>query len=277
MFNKPAERPAIQPSNHLAIKYFPLKIISYNVNGLRSALSKGLLDWVREAAPDVLCLQEIKAGREPLDVSGFEALGYHVYLHPAAKPGYSGVATFTKQQPQHVAIGCGTECYDCEGRVLRLDFDDFSVLNTYMPSGTSGAERQAFKVEWLHFFRNYVRELRPTLPPLVIVGDFNCCQREVDLHNPKANQNSTGFTPEERRWFADFLADGFTDSFRHYHGDAGGHYSWWTYRAGARARNVGWRLDHLLVDDALQPRLAAAGLLPDVIHSDHCPAVVELA
>jgi exodeoxyribonuclease-3 len=253
-----------------------LKIISYNVNGLRSALSKGLLDWVREAAPDVLCLQEIKAGREPLDVSGFEALGYHAYLHPAIKPGYSGVATFTKRKPNHVAIGCGTECYDCEGRVLRLDFDDFSVLNTYMPSGTSGPERQAFKVEWLHFFRQYVQELRAELPPLVIVGDFNCCQREIDLHNPKANQNSTGFTPEERRWFADFLADGFTDSFRHQHGDAVGHYSWWTYRAGARARNVGWRLDHLLIDDALQPRLAGAGLLPDVVHSDHCPAVVDL-
>ncbi|MBC6991772.1 exodeoxyribonuclease III [Hymenobacter sp. BT491] len=253
-----------------------MKIITYNVNGLRSALSKGLLSWVENAAPDVLCLQEIKAGREALDISGFEALGYHACLHPAEKPGYSGVATFSKQKPNNIVIGCGTDCYDSEGRVLRLDFDGFSVINTYMPSGTSGPERQAFKVEWLHFFRKYVHELRATVPPLVIVGDFNCCQRDIDLHNPKANQNSPGFTPEERAWFADFLADGFTDSFRHHHGDAVGHYSWWTYRAGARARNVGWRLDHVLVDEQLQPRIQNAGLLPDVVHSDHCPAFVEL-
>ena len=252
-----------------------MKIITYNVNGLRSALSKGLLDWVAEAQPDVLCLQEIKAGREPLDVSGFEVLGYHAYLHPAEKPGYSGVATFSKTQPIHVSTGCGEAQYDGEGRVLRLDFDGFSVLNTYMPSGTSGPERQAFKVAWLHFFRRYVAGLRAGgTPPLLIGGDFNCCQTEIDLHNPKANQQSPGFTPEERQWFRNFLADGFTDSFRHHHGAAPGHYSWWTYRAGARARNVGWRLDHLLVDNALRPRIQEAGLLPDVVHSDHCPAYV---
>ncbi|WP_100337732.1 exodeoxyribonuclease III [Hymenobacter chitinivorans] len=253
-----------------------MKIITYNVNGYRSALSKGLLDWVKEANPDVLCLQEIKAGTAPLDVAGFEALGYQAYMHPAQKPGYSGVATFTKVPPLHVAYGCGTECYDQEGRVLRLDFAGCSVLNVYMPSGTSSEERQAFKVEWLHFFRRYVEQLKGSVPPLVIGGDYNCCQRDIDLHNPKANQKSPGFTPEERAWFADFLADGFVDSFRHHHGDATGHYSWWTFRAGARARNVGWRLDHLLVDQSLQPRIADAGLLPDVIHSDHCPAFVEL-
>jgi len=253
-----------------------VKIITYNVNGLRSALSKGLLDWVREANPDVLCLQEIKAGRETLDVAGFEALGYQAYLHPAAKPGYSGVATFTKHTPKAVVVGCGTECYDLEGRVLRLDFEDFSVLNTYMPSGTSSDERQTFKLEWLRFFRQYVRELRTTLPGLVIGGDFNCCQRDIDLHNAKTNQNSPGFTPAERAWFADFLADGYTDAFRHHHGDAPGHYSWWTFRGGARGRNVGWRLDHLLVDSGLQSRISAAGHLTDAVHSDHCPVFVEL-
>ena len=256
-----------------------MKIVSYNVNGLRSALSKGLLDWVAATQPDVLCLQEIKAGTTDLDVSGLTALGYHAYLYPAQKPGYSGVATFSRVQPNAVVMGCGEPLYDNEGRVLRLDFDGVSVLNTYMPSGTSGPERQAFKVKWLHYFRAYVAQLRqdPTVPPLVIGGDYNCCQTPIDLHNPKANQNSPGYTPEERQWFRDFLADGFTDSFRHLHPDATGHYSWWSYRAGSRKRNVGWRLDHLLLDQSLLPRLHASGLWPDAVHSDHCPAWVELA
>lgn len=254
-----------------------MHIISYNVNGLRSAVSKGLLEWVQQTQPDVLCVQEIKAGREPLDVAGFAALGYEAYLHPAQKPGYSGVATFTKQTPTAVAVGCGTDLYDAEGRVLRLDFGALSVLNVYMPSGTSGPERQAFKVEWLHFFRDYVQQLRAEGRQLVIGGDFNCCQTAIDLHNPKANQNSPGYTPEERQWFKDFLADGCTDSFRQQHGDAPGHYSWWSYRAGSRARNVGWRLDHLLVDTPLLPRLAGAGLVPDAVHSDHCPVWVEIS
>lgn len=256
-----------------------MKIVSYNLNGLRSALSKGLLDWVAAAAPDVLCVQEIKAGTAPLDVSGLTALGYHAYLHPAQKPGYSGVATFSRQLPTAVITGCGHNLYDHEGRVLRLDFEGVSVLNTYMPSGTSGPARQAFKVAWLHWFRAYVAELRrdPAVSPLVIGGDFNCCQTPLDLHNPKANQQSPGFTPEERQWFQDLLADGLADSFRCLHPEAAGQYSWWSYRAGSRSRNVGWRLDHLLLEPALLPRLRGAGLWPDVVHSDHCPAWLELA
>jgi exodeoxyribonuclease-3 len=256
-----------------------LKIVSYNLNGLRSALGKGLLDWVAATQPDVLCVQEIKAGTTALDVSGLAALGYHAYLHPAQKPGYSGVATFSRIEPLAVVTGCGESLYDDEGRVLRLDFADVSVLNTYMPSGTSGPARQEFKVKWLHWFRAYVARLKEdaAIPPLIIGGDFNCCQTPIDLHNPKANQNSPGYTPEERQWFKDLLADGFADSFRHLHPEAPGHYSWWSYRAGSRARNVGWRLDHLLLDQRLLPRLHGAGLWPDVVHSDHCPAWVELA
>ena len=259
---------------------FPhLKIVSYNLNGWRSALSKGLLDWVAAAAPDVLLVQEIKAGTAPLDVRGLAALGYRAYLHPARRPGYSGVATFSRPEPVRVVTGCGEGLYDDEGRVLRLDFAGVSILNTYMPSGTSGPARQAFKVAWLHWFRAYLAGLRadPAVPPLVIGGDFNCCQTPLDLHNPQANQRAPGYTPEERRWFADLLADGFVDSFRARHPAAGGHYSWWSYRAGARPRNRGWRLDHLLLDAALAPRLRAAGLWPDVVHSDHCPAWLELA
>jgi exodeoxyribonuclease-3 len=185
-----------------------LKIVSYNLNGLRSALGKGLLDWVAATRPDVLCVQEIKAGTAPLDVSGLAALGYHAYLHPARKPGYSGVATFSLTEPKAVVTGCGEPLYDEEGRVLRLDFEHVSVLNTYMPSGTSGPARQAFKVAWLHWFRAYVARLRQdaTVPPLVIGGDFNCCQTAIDLHNPKANQLSPGYTPEERQWFSNLLA-----------------------------------------------------------------------
>jgi exodeoxyribonuclease-3 len=255
-----------------------LKIVSYNLNGLRSALGKGLLDWVAATRPDVLCVQEIKAGTAPLDVSGLAALGYHAYLHPARKPGYSGVATFSLTEPKAVVTGCGEPLYDEEGRVLRLDFEHVSVLNTYMPSGTSGPARQAFKVAWLHWFRAYVARLRQdaTVPPLVIGGDFNCCQTAIDLHNPKANQLSPGYTPEERQWFSNLLADGYLDSFRQLHPEAPHHYSWWSYRAGSRARNVGWRLDHLLLDQALLPQLRGAGLWPDVVHSDHCPAWVEL-
>ncbi|AHJ95603.1 exodeoxyribonuclease III [Hymenobacter swuensis] len=254
-----------------------MNIISYNLNGLRSALSKGLAEWVQQTRPDVLCVQEIKAGREVLDVSALTELGYHAYLYPAQKPGYSGVAIFSLEKPQAVTEGCGQGCYDDEGRVLRLDFEHCSVLNTYMPSGTSGPERQAFKVEWLRFFRRYVQELQAAgVPPLVIAGDFNCCQAEIDIRNAKTNQNSPGFTPEERQWFKDFLADGFTDSFRHHHGPVPDRYSWWTYRGGARARNVGWRLDHLLVDNALVPHIRHADLLHDVVHSDHCPAQLEL-
>ena len=256
-----------------------MKIVSYNLNGLRSALGKGLLDWVAATRPDVLCVQEIKAGTAPLDVSGLAALGYRAYLHPAQKPGYSGVATFSRVEPLNVVTGCGNELYDNEGRVLRLDFAGVSVLNTYMPSGTSGAARQAFKVAWLHWFRAYVAGLRHSgaVPPLVIGGDFNCCQTPLDLHNPKANQTSPGYTPEERQWFRDLLADGLADSFRQLHPEAADQYSWWSYRAGSRARNVGWRLDHLLLDRALLPRLRGAGLWPDAVHSDHCPAWVELA
>ena len=254
-----------------------MKIISYNVNGLRSALGKGLLDWVAAVRPDVLCLQEIKAGTTPLDVAGFEALGYRCYLHPARKPGYSGVATFSLAEPLAVVYGCGEGCYDDEGRVLRLDFAAVWVLNTYMPSGTSGGVRQAFKIGWLHFFRAYVAGLRAGGgPPLLLGGDFNLCPTALDLHNPKTNQNSPGFTPEERAWFADLLTDGFVDTFRLHHADAPGHYSWWSYRAGSRARNVGWRLDHWLADEALRGHIAGAGLLPDAVHSDHCPAWVEI-
>lgn len=253
-----------------------MKIISYNVNGIRAAISKGFLDWVRAANPDVLCLQEIKACEITFDTAAFEALGYHVYLHPALKKGYSGVAVLSRQLPQRVETGCENPLYDCEGRMLRLDFEDYSVVSVYMPSGSSGDARQSFKMAWLTYFQEYVLKLRRQLPGLVLCGDFNICHQALDIHNPKANANSSGFLPEERNWFAGFLERGFVDTFRHFNQEPH-NYTWWSYRAGARKKNLGWRIDYNLVTENLKPRLTRAAILPEALHSDHCPVLVELA
>lgn len=253
-----------------------MKIISYNVNGIRSAICKGFMDWVRAADPDVLCLQEIKACEITFDKAPFEALGYHVYLHPAARKGYSGVAVLSRLVPRHVESGCGNQLYDCEGRMLRLDFEDFSVASVYMPSGSSGDERQLFKMHWLSYFQEYALKLRRQLPGLVLCGDFNICHQAIDIHNPKANAKSSGFLPEERNWFCGFLEQGFVDTFRHFNQEPH-HYTWWSYRAGARKKNLGWRIDYSIVTENLRPRLKRATILPEANHSDHCPVMVEIA
>jgi len=252
-----------------------MKIISYNVNGIRSAMSKGLLDWVKAADPDVLCLQEIKCCEDKLDKAAFEALGYYTYLHPAVKKGYSGVAIFSKQKPLNTYIGCDCDLYDCEGRVLRLDFAEYSILNVYMPSGSSGDDRQKFKMRWLDFFLNYVQELRQQVPGLVICGDYNICHQAIDIHNPKANANSSGFLPEERSWFSDFLAQGYIDSFRHLNTEPH-NYTWWSYRAGSRQKNLGWRIDYAVVTENLKDKLTRAAILPEAKHSDHCPVLLQI-
>jgi exodeoxyribonuclease III len=252
-----------------------MKIISYNVNGIRSAISKGFLDWVKAADPDVLCLQEIKCDEGNFDKACFEALGYQVYLHPAVKKGYSGVATFTKRSPEQVCVGCGESLYDHEGRVLRVDFADYSVLNVYMPSGSSGELRQAFKMAWLDYFTDYAQKLRLQLPGLVICGDYNICHQAIDIHNPRSNANSSGFLPEERSWFSDFLSRGYVDSFRHFNAEPH-HYTWWSYRAGARGKNLGWRIDYAIVTDNLKHKLKRAAILPEAKHSDHCPVLLEM-
>ena len=253
-----------------------MKIISYNVNGIRSALSKGFLEWLKAADPDVLCLQEIKACDLTFDKAAFEALGYQVFLHPAVKKGYSGVAVLSRPVPRQVATGCGSQLYDSEGRMLRLDFDDFSVASVYMPSGSSGEERQGFKMRWLSFFQGYALELQKQLPGLVLCGDYNICHQPIDIHNPKSNAKSSGFLPEERNWFSGFLSSGFVDSFRHFNQEPH-QYTWWSYRAGARKKNLGWRIDYSLVTQNLAPRLQRAAILPEAKHSDHCPVLVELA
>jgi exodeoxyribonuclease-3 len=253
-----------------------VKIITYNINGIRAALQKDFLNWVKSTKADILCLQEIKANTDQVDLTVFEDLGYHVYWHAAQRKGYSGVAILSKHKATHVEQGCGEEKYDEEGRVLRIDFSDFSVLTTYMPSGSSSDERQLFKLGWLDFFADYTKQLQKKLPNLVINGDFNVCHQAIDIHNPIVNRNTPGFTPEERAWFTYFLSLGYIDSFRHFTKDPH-HYSWWSYRAGARKKNLGWRIDYQLVSEEMASRLKRCVHLPEAKHSDHCPVLLELS
>ena len=252
-----------------------MKIITYNVNGLRSALSKGFADWLQAVQPDVVCLQEIKIQADQLDSALFQALGYEVYLHPAVKKGYSGVAILTRIKPDQVVVGCGMPQYDNEGRVLRADYGDVSVLSVYMPSGSSGELRQAFKMQWLDDFMGYVERLRSERPQLVICGDYNICHQPIDIHNPKSNANSSGFLPEEREWMCKFIGTGFVDAFRHFNQEPH-HYTWWSFRAGSRGKNLGWRIDYHMVTENLRGRLKRSVILPEARHSDHCPVLVEL-
>ena len=251
------------------------RIISYNVNGIRAALKKGFMDWMNAAQPDVLCMQEIKAMPEQLEPSFLDNLAYHHYWFPAEKKGYSGVALWSKKEPLHVEYGCGIEKYDREGRVIRMDFEDYSVMSVYMPSGSSGDERQAFKMVWLEDFQNYINELKKEVPRLIISGDYNICHKPIDIHNPQRNANTSGFLPEEREWVSQFIDSGFVDSFRAFNEDPH-HYSWWSYRANARAKNLGWRIDYHMVSEPLQERMSRAAILPEAKHSDHCPILLEI-
>ncbi len=253
-----------------------MKIITYNLNGIRAAMSKGLVDWISQVSPDVLCVQEIKANPDQVGVFEFEELGYHHYWYPAQKKGYSGVAIFTKQKPKHIEYGCGIKEYDDEGRILRIDFEEFSVMSVYHPSGSSGDLRQAFKMEWLEAFLNYINQLKATYPNLVICGDFNICHKAIDIHNPKSNANTSGFLPEEREWMEQFINSGFVDSFRHFNQEPH-QYSWWSYRAGSRAKNLGWRIDYNFVTENLKNRISRSVILPSAIHSDHCPVLLEMS
>ncbi len=252
------------------------KIISYNVNGIRSAMSKGLVEWLIHESPDIVCLQEIKAEPGQINLKLFDDAGYaHHSWHPARKRGYSGVAILSKRKPDNVVIGCGNPAYDDEGRFLRADFGDVSVISLYLPSGTSGDERQNFKYEFMAYLHTYVAELRKSRPNLIISGDWNIAHTELDIRNAKSNEKNSGFLPEERAWLGMFLESGFIDSFRHVTKEPD-HYSWWTYRANARARNIGWRIDYHMITAGLEHRLQHASILPDVVHSDHCPIVVEV-
>ncbi|MBL7896416.1 MAG: exodeoxyribonuclease III [Bacteroidia bacterium] len=251
------------------------RIITYNVNGIRAAMGKGLIDWMRAAKPDILCVQEIKAYPEQVGVFEFEELGYHHYWYPAQKKGYSGVAIFSKIEPDKVEYGCGIKEYDDEGRFIRADYGDISVVSAYHPSGSSGDERQAFKMKWLADFQDYVNKLQKKRPKLILSGDYNICHKAIDIHNPVSNANTSGFLPEEREWMEQFINSGFIDSFRYFN-QSPHQYSWWSYRANARAKNLGWRIDYNMVTKNLEKNLKRSIILPEAMHSDHCPVLLEI-
>lgn len=254
-----------------------MKIITYNVNGIRAAIRKEWLKWLETENPDVVCLQEIKATPDqlPLELLLIENLGYEHYWYPAQKKGYSGTAIFTKKSPLKVTYGCGEEAYDLEGRMIRLDFDQLSVMSVYFPSGTTGDIRQTFKYKFLDDFQQLSNQLLKETPKLVVCGDYNICHRAIDIHNPKTNANSSGFLPEEREWMENFINSGYVDSFRHLNPDPH-NYTWWSFRANSRAKNLGWRIDYNMVSEALAPYISGAKILNEAVHSDHCPVVVEL-
>ena len=251
-----------------------MKIISYNVNGIRAALNKGFIDWLESANPDVICLQEIKAMKEQLDLSVFEEAGYkYQYWFSAQKKGYSGVAILSKIEPNHVEYGTGIASMDFEGRNLRADFDDISIMSLYLPSGTNDLRLQ-HKLEYMDMFQDYINDLKRRIPNLVILGDYNICHEEIDIHNPKM-KNVSGFLPIEREWIGKFINHGFTDAFRYMHPEKQ-QYSWWSYRANARANNKGWRLDYAMVANSLQENIKRSVILTEAVHSDHCPILVEI-
>lgn len=252
-----------------------ISIASYNVNGIRAAVRKDLPSWLAENRPDILCLQETKARPAQVDTEPFEELGYHHFWHSAEKKGYSGVATLTTRRPDAVIEGCGMPEYDQEGRILRTDFGDWTLLNCYFPSGTTGDARQAFKMQFLSDFVPWIRDLMAERPRLIVVGDYNIAHTEMDIHDPVRNKKTSGFLPEEREWLSQWFEQGFTDAFRHLNPDKV-EYSWWSYRAQARAKDKGWRIDYQSVTDNLADKLRRATHRQEAVHSDHCPVWVEI-
>jgi exodeoxyribonuclease-3 len=254
-----------------------MRVISYNVNGLRAAINKGFLNWLKTDPADIICLQEIKANKENVDHTKIEELGFETYWYSAQKKGYSGVAVFTKIKPNNVVYGCSIEQSDYEGRVIRLDFDEVSLINAYFPSGTSGEIRQTYKYQWLDEFLDYLNELRKEKIKLIICGDYNIAHKEIDIHDPKGNKNTTGFLPAERTWLDNFFGHGYVDTFRHLHFDKPHQYTWWSQRfPTVRLNNKGWRIDYISVTENIKNKITDAKIYSEIKHSDHCPIYVEL-
>lgn len=250
-------------------------IISYNVNGIRAAFNKGLAEWIKQISPDIICIQELKALPSQVEIPLFEHLGYNCYINSSERPGYSGVATFSKETPEKVSTGMGISKFDIEGRIIQTDFKDWTLINVYIPSGTTGGVRQEFKMEFLSDFRKYIGNIRQTRDKILICGDYNICHKPIDINFPNKHLTSSGFLPEEREWFDLFINDGLTDSFRMFNNQKD-QYSWWSYRANSRAKNLGWRIDYHIVSEHLKNYVKKAEIFSQVEHSDHCPVSVVL-
>lgn len=254
-----------------------MTIISYNLNGIRAAINKGFVEWLATNPADIVCIQETKAMRENIDIAAINNLGYMDYWYSAQKKGYSGVAVFTKIKPINVIEGNGYEMSDAEGRVIQLDFEKFTLVNAYFPSGTSGDERQTYKYQWLDEMQTHLKKILKKQKNVVLVGDYNIAHNEIDIHDPKGNKKSSGFLPEEREWMTQFLKSGWVDSLRLLHPEATGRYSWWSQRfPSVRLQNKGWRIDYICVTQPLEKAIVAAEIFPNVKHSDHCPVYIKL-
>jgi exodeoxyribonuclease-3 len=253
-----------------------MRIISYNVNGIRAAIKKGFLEWLKTDPADIICIQETKASRDDVNYQLINDLGYHDYWFSAQKKGYSGVAVFTRVKPDNIVTGNGHVLSDDEGRVIQLDFGKTRLVNAYFPSGTSGEHRQSFKYAWLDEFYVFINKLRKKHPEIILCGDYNIAHKEIDIHDPKGNKNSTGFLPEERAWMDKFYSSGWIDVFRVYHPEPH-RYSWWSQRfPTVRLNNKGWRIDYISVTEEMRGRLKDSEIFPDVKHSDHCPVYAEI-
>lgn len=256
--------------------FCPVRLITYNVNGIRAAMNKSFDQWLRTAEPDVLCLQEIKTSQEDFPGLIFSAFDYKWFLFPAERKGYSGTAILSRQMPDEVLTGIGVQEFDAEGRLIQARFGSTWVASVYFPSGSSGEHRQQSKFRFLEVFLPWAICRAREVKKLVICGDFNICHRPIDIHDPVSNKNSSGFLPEERAWMEKYLSSGFTDAFRYLHPDEAHQYTWWSFRANARQKNKGWRIDYITLVDSLVPALKRCIHLPEARHSDHCPVLAEL-
>lgn len=252
-----------------------VRILCWNVNGVRAASRKGFLDWLREESPDILCIQETKAHPDQLEPELLQPLGYHVsWNHPETR-GYSGVATFSKAEPLNVGYGFGVEMFDAEGRVVVTEYADFDLFNVYFPNGKRNEERLMYKLDFYDAFLEHIDALKAQGRRLVVCGDYNTAHKQIDLARPKENEKVSGFLPVEREWMDKLVAQGYVDTFRHFNNEQH-QYTWWDLKTRARERNVGWRIDYVFVSENLLPLVSEAFILPGVMGSDHCPLGVVL-
>lgn len=252
-----------------------MKLVSYNLNGIRAAVKKGLVDWIAENDFDFVGIQETKAWEVDIPKELFEEIGYKTYWYSAQKKGYSGVGILSKVEPDFIEVGCGFELYDYEGRVIRADYGDLTVLCIYFPSGSSGSERQAIKMEFLTNIHNWINDLRKERPNLIIMGDYNVANKAIDVYNPDKAHKSSGFLPEEREWLDAWFNDGFVDAFRHTNPEKQ-EFSWWSYRRSNRQYNRGWRIDYQSVSENMKDKIKECYQMTDIVHSDHCPVYLDI-